>query len=464
MRCKKEELEGDLTELCQESSHVVQDLKHLHVEKLRQQSKFQEKIAKLEAEKQHLQKRASNLSAAVRNHGVGPLRGSSLKALDEYSDSHRRRLKRARAENCGDSLRWLQHEGYAPLSVKVQSTKTGKTEFIDLRNEDVEDVFGSGDVSDNHVDTLNMMLFVKDWYNVSHSAYHEFAKICKQMPRQYKIGDRIKELNKLWNIRATPNGTVGVQQSLEDRLHTRVKRLIKTSPPNAPFLQDRQLKVKLSGDGTNIGKRLHVVGFTFTLLDENQACSSEGNHLLAVFKEPESYDSLKQALEDIIYEVEHLDAIEVDGVSYSIEYYMGGDWKFLAMVTGIDSATSTYSCIWCKCDKEQRRDISAKWSISRTTDENTELSKLPRSRKKYNVSSSPLFPRIPLKNIVIDNLHLFLRISDVLINLLIVELRRQDCIDKVKKFTQYDPVKYKHIQGFQSFVSGLGIPGFQFYI
>ena len=34
---------------------------------------------------------------------------------------------------------------------------------------------------------------------------------------------------------------------------------------------------------------------------------------------------------------------------------------------------------------------------------------------------------------MIDNLQLFLRTSDVLIDLLIVELRRQDAIEKVKK-------------------------------
>ena len=46
-----------------------------------------------------------------------------------------------------------------------------------------------------------------------------------------------------------------------------------------------------------IGKRLHVVTFTFTLLDEGQrACSYEGNHVLAVFKEPEKYDTVKNAL------------------------------------------------------------------------------------------------------------------------------------------------------------------------
>lgn len=65
---------------------------------------------------------------------------------------------------------------------------------------------------------------------------------------------------------------------------------------------------------------------------------------------------------------------------------------------------------------------------------------------------------------VIDNLHLFLRVSDVLLNLLITELRRQDAIDKTKRFSSFEISKYKHIQGFQQFVKSLGIPGFEFYI
>ena len=58
-----------------------------------------------------------------------------------------------------------------------------------------------------------------------------------------------------------------------------------------------------------------------------------------------------------------------------------------------------------------------------------------RGKKQFNVSHPPLFPGIPLKNVVIDNLHLFLRVSDVLINLLVVELKRQDGIERVKKMT-----------------------------
>ena len=241
-----------------------------------------------------------------------------------------------------------------------------------------------------------------------------------------------------------------------------------TSTSNETFRQNKTVNVKLSGDGTKIGKRLHVVVFTFTILDEDQTGSAAGNHILAVFKQPESYDCLKLALEDIIEEVNNLQEIQVEDITFKITYYLGGDWKFLAVVTGIDSASSEHACIWCKCKKDDRGDIQRVWSLSdkehgtRTIDENTELAQRPRSRKAYNVSHEPLFQNIPLENVVIDNLHLFLRVSDVLIDLLVVELRRQDAIDKVKKFTNADLSKYHHIQKYQEFVTSLGVPGFEF--
>jgi len=145
-----------------------------------------------------------------------------------------------------------------------------------------------------------MMLYVKDWYNVSGEAYCEFARICKELPPHHKIKDRIHELNKLWSIKPTPYGTTGLQQSLEDRLRIRVAHLIEISNPDAPFLQNKTLRVKLSGDGTNVGKRLHLINFTFTLLDEGSSVhSSQGNHLLAILKEPQKYDTLKTGLADI---------------------------------------------------------------------------------------------------------------------------------------------------------------------
>ena len=119
--------------------------------------------------------------------------------------------------------------------------------------------------------------------------------------------------------------------------------------PTSALLQNKLLRVKLTGDGTNIGKRLHVVNFAFTILEENIPHSAAGNHCIAIFKEPEKYESMKLCLRDVVNEVSSLTSLTVGKNTYEVRFYLGGDWKFLAMITGIDSATSRYACIWCKC-------------------------------------------------------------------------------------------------------------------
>ena len=85
-------------------------------------------------------------------------------------------------------------------------------------------------------------------------------------------------------------------------------------------------------------------------------------------------------------------------------------------------------------------------------EKNIRLSKLPKSKKKYNVSHEPLFKSIPLTHVVIDNLLFFLRVSDVLIDRLIIEMKRHDAIDRNKKLT------------FEEFVTSLNIPNFRFFV
>ena len=70
--------------------------------------------------------------------------------------------------------------------------------------------------------------------------------------------------------------------------------------PDAPFKTEKLLRVKLSGDGTCIGKRLHVINFTYSLLDEGvKAHSFVGNHPIAIFREAENYHALKKSLQDV---------------------------------------------------------------------------------------------------------------------------------------------------------------------
>ena len=64
---------------------------------------------------------------------------------------------------------------------------------------------------------------------------------------------------------------------------------------------------------------------------------------------------------------------------------------------------------------------------------------------------------IPLTRVVVDNLHMFLRVADALIDLLILELRRLDKIEKATKVKNLDQLKYVKIKM-------LGITGFSFWI
>ena len=71
--------------------------------------------------------------------------------------------------------------------------------------------------------------------------------------------------------------------------------------PDAKFIQTKKLRVKITGDGTRIGKRLHIVHIAFTILEEGEkAYFGAGNHCIAIIREPEFYGSLKPAIQDII--------------------------------------------------------------------------------------------------------------------------------------------------------------------
>ena len=63
-----------------------------------------------------------------------------------------------------------------------------------------------------------------------------------------------------------------------------------------------------------------------------------------------------------------------------------------------------------------------------------------------------------MDHVIIDTLHLFLRISDNLFELLIRELKRQDAIDKVKRSpTGFNREKYKQMAGYEHFLRQTGI-------
>ena len=95
-----------------------------------------------------------------------------------------------------------------------------------------------------------------------------------------------------------------------------------------------------------------------------------------------------------------------------------------------------------------------------------EIQKFAESKKKatdkYGCVRQPLFPSIPVDHIIPDVLHLFLRICDVLINLLITELRRLDGLEKVR-IQKIDQSKV-NIKKYENFLNETCKVGFHFFV
>lgn len=97
-------------------------------------------------------------------------------------------------------------------------------------------------------------------------------------------------------------------------------------------------------------------------------------------------------------------------------------------------------------------------------EENVWVASLPKKKQHHNVLRQPLFSMIPLHHVVVDKLHPFLRVSDVLINGLIADLLAGDALDKSKKIAGLSRSKHKHIAAFEEFLSKIGISGFQLLV
>ena len=116
------------------------------------------------------------------------------------------------------------------------------------------------------------------------------------MPTKYKICKHLDKLNASWNLKSTPGEAEGIQISFRESLEEQIRRLQK----NGVLHKVTTGKVKISGDGTNIGKRLQLENVTYTILTEKDVAMNEkGKYFLAMIKTTENYDNLKESLADL---------------------------------------------------------------------------------------------------------------------------------------------------------------------
>ncbi|CAH3115767.1 unnamed protein product, partial [Pocillopora meandrina] len=213
---------------------------------------------------------------------------------------------------------------------KVLKTETNQYETFNLVGEGELPFTESGPkaLNNDDIDNINMWLYLKDKFIISNEAWHEIAIKANDPPNIYSIKKRINELNSDWNLKPTPGDAEGVQLGFAESLQKHIVKLQK----NGEINDGETIKIKLSGDGTNIGKGLTVVNFTFTILHEKDVVM--GRH-----------DNLRDSLADLGMEMSNLKEISANYCTYKIEYFLRGYLKFLALVCGLGRANEDYACV-----------------------------------------------------------------------------------------------------------------------
>ena len=123
---------------------------------------------------------------------------------------------------------------------------------------------------------LSLLICVKDISQISDKAWQELSFQAKDLLSTYSIEKRCELLNTQWNVFTTPGTADVVQMKLKDSLIEQTQRLIKDKKLEIC----NTLNVKVSGDGTRIGKHLQLPNVTYTIINEgNVAMSEEGGKL-----------------------------------------------------------------------------------------------------------------------------------------------------------------------------------------
>ncbi len=278
-------------------------------------------------------------------------------------------------------------------------------------------------------------LRLKDSQNINDRAYQALTNSkAFHAQKLYKIKQLREKYKVLYHLRPKLNGFyVSVKQKFN-----RLLPLIYKETYNDDNIYEK-FNIKFCLDGTRIGRNITILNLNFSVLNEKGKCkTARGHYLLGLFKiKSEDYETIYECVSNIFNEIDSINEISFEDKTFKIEKFLGGDWKILAILAGINSAHSHYSCIHCTCKKDEFYNTNIDWSISdinkgaRSLEEC--LFRLHLNEKKTDdrkgYVNKPICD-IPFFRLIIDLLHLKLRITEKLNDYLFEKIYELNEIDK----------------------------------
>lgn len=108
--------------------------------------------------------------------------------------------------------------------------------------------------------------------------------------------------------------------------------------------------VKAEGDGAEAQRNTNVNLLNVALLQSHRIYSTEGREIVACINGKDCYELWQKCAAVPIGQINQLEQekkIEVDGKTYTITIWLGGDYKFLLETMGMNAANGAYACVFC---------------------------------------------------------------------------------------------------------------------
>ena len=421
-------LENKVLKLSKEIADLQRNINILN----RDNEQYKETLEKFVDKNTQLNSTISELTKNFENKG---------KRISSCAASTVRRKVRTLKDNVQKALWFADSFGVKFSSIKVLDD-SGKefdlmkdnqpSQFVDLCEEDKAKV--------------KSLLYLLDTFGISDEAYHEISLRNSSMIRSYLVKQCRENINKTIIISQTPGPCNGAQMSLPDVLDKLIIENLSNGKINsAKDCEKPVVGIKFSADGAKVSRLSNFIVFSMAVLNCGQeVMSCNGYHTLAIVDGTENFVSIKESFRDLIRDINELlkrgengniPFTTSNGIDVNLEIFVGGDMKFLLLVCGLNAANSKHSCLYCKVDKKDRGDMSkpehyySEGSLIRTI----EQMKLYAGKKASNFGCiHPPLIHIDLNHIVIDELHLMMRVVDVLLRNIIEETVNKDQKEKIR--------------------------------
>ena len=420
-----ENLSCELEKKSSQCESLASSLKEINI----QCESLSKDVEKLKVENKNLHEYISNMTDFDPNIANFRLKAKVGKRQEQ------RRMK-SLTQHTDQALWFLKSFGLEAEYVKFK----GKDKVFRVESKDEDE--------DEHDDEqIKSVLHLLDRFGVSDAFYHELTTLEAGLPRSYLIKQCRQNLNSMMTIHRTPGIDQGVQVSLFEEL----ERLLSEDKENL-----NSITVKVSGDGAPVSKKNNFTTISFSVIHDGDDSVPEV-HPLAIIRAAESYEMLKVSCRDVFRDINKLNEdkhIVAEGRMIEVNVCLSADYKFLLLVMGLAGANSAHACLFCNVHKDNRHDVTKPIGYYEDPDRKRTVHKIEQSAaaKTLSVKEKPLL-KISIENIVIDELHLLLRITDKLTTNMVHLMLEQDKRKEFKKQMSCDTF----VNRFQKAVCSTGV-------